>query len=135
MRRKRIVESQSLVHSFIGPYLVSAAVYPQLYWLASLAESRRSIDIISLSTKYKNQLFLEACRSTSATIYPYPPVCQMVVTLRGCCISRLTEACYLMFCVCGTFNSPSTLGCRLRVSDPILPKDLRLFYVLDRFSG
>ena len=32
-------------------------------------------------------------------------------------------------------QSPPALGCRLRVSDPHLPKNLRLLYKLDGFGG
>jgi hypothetical protein len=49
--------------------------------------------------------------------------------------ARLIEALRLVCCDCHTFSLPPALGCRLRVSDPHLPKDLRLLYKLDSFGG
>ena len=40
-----------------------------------------------------------------------------------------------MFCGRDTYSLPPALGCRLRVFDPNMPKDLRLFYKLDGFGG
>ena len=59
----------------------------------------------------------------------------MVVTLSRCCIPRLIEPCYLIFGVCGIFNYPQHSASICTSLIPILPNDLRLFYVLDSFSG
>jgi hypothetical protein len=58
-----------------------------------------------------------------------------MVLLTEHCASRLVEALCLVFCDRNTFSLPPALGCRLRVSDPHLPKDLRLLYILDGFGG
>ena len=117
----------SFIHSFIHS-LVPTRFQPRFIRsyarLAGLADSRRNIDVMScrptssLYTKYKNHLSLEACCSLLITICAYPLVCQIVIILCEYCISRLIEDCCLVFCGCDTFNSPPTLGCRLRVSDP-----------------
>jgi hypothetical protein len=50
------------------------------------------------------------------------------------CAYRLVEACCLVFCGRDTYGLPPALGC-LRVFDPNVPKDLRLFYKLDDLGG
>jgi hypothetical protein len=45
--------------------------------------------------------------------------------------SRLVEACCLVLCCCDTYSLPPALGCRPRVCDLHLPKDLCLLYKLD----
>ena len=58
-----------------------------------------------------------------------------MVLLTVYCDSSFVEALCLVFCGPNTYSLPPALGCRLRVSDPHLPKDLRLLYKLDGFGG
>lgn len=40
-----------------------------------------------------------------------------------------------MLCVCKTFSLPPALGVVYAPAIPILPKDLRLLYILDGYGG
>ena len=63
---------------------------------------------------YLQHMSLKACCFTLITICVYTPLCQIGITLHEDCISLLIEVCYLIFCICGTSNSPSIPDCRMR---------------------
>jgi hypothetical protein len=76
---------------------------------------------------------VSACVRCSSTCCYWVYAVIKAVFLYHC--ARLVEALRLVCCDCNTFSLPPALGCRLRVFDPHLPKDLRLLYKLDSFGG